>query len=160
MINKQLLWAGVILGCLLFSGCGGLQPIAPEINLMGLDVVDVTLSHVNLAAEVRLFNPNADKLTIKEVAYTLHLNGVKLSKGRSAREVKVDPEEYGTVTVRMSSAYWDVFRLLNKIQDNEELRFKIQGKVLVGGYGLLGQTFNFEKEGLVSVNDHDKLITK
>lgn len=45
---------------------------------MRLDVQNVTMSHVNLLADLRVFNPNEKALTMQGVDYTLHLEGIKV----------------------------------------------------------------------------------
>lgn len=94
-----------VLIALLFSGCSVLNALPPEVNLMQLDVQDVTLSHVNLQVDLRLFNPNAQEITIQGVEYTLHMEGIKIFSGKSYMRQTVAPQEYEYVTLRLASVY-------------------------------------------------------
>jgi LEA14-like dessication related protein len=47
-----------------FSSCSTMNAVPPEVNLMRLEVQDVTMSRVNLLADLRVFNPNEKDCTI------------------------------------------------------------------------------------------------
>ena len=80
---KSLVTITALLFIIPLAGCSTINVIPPEVNLMKVDVQDVTLSHVNLLAELRVFNPNGSGVTIQGVNYTLHLEGIKVFSGRS-----------------------------------------------------------------------------
>jgi len=147
MTPKCFSLAVILCVVLLLSGCAAMRPTPPEVNLIGIEVRDISLTHVNLLANLRLFNPNAASITVLEVDYTLFLNGVKVSQGQTAKPVSIGAEDYGDVDLRMSSAYWDLFQFLNRMQTGEELEFSLQGSVKVGSLGMLSQTFTFDKHG-------------
>jgi len=140
---------------LLIASCAAMKPAAPEINLMGLVMDEVTLSHVNMVANLRLFNPNAVTLQVQSVEYELQLNGVKVSIGQSLRSLDIAANDYGSLDLRLSSAYWDLFRFINNIQQGEELDFRLTGRVRVGGLGIIGHTFNFDHEGKIPLLNKD-----
>jgi len=142
---------------LLLASCAAMQPVAPEINLMGLVVDEVTLSHVNMVASLRLFNPNAVTLQVQSVEYELELNRVKVSAGKSLRSLDIAPDDFGNLDLRLSSAYWDIFRFVNNLQQGEELDFRLTGKVRVGGLGIIGHTFNFDHEGKIPLLNKEGL---
>lgn len=144
-----------LLVAFLISSCAAMQPAAPEINLMGLVMDEVTLSHVNMVANLRLFNPNDVTLRVESVEYVLQLNGVKVSDGKSLRSLDIAANEFGSLDLRLSSAYWDLFRLANNMQQGEELDFQLIGKVRVGGLGFISHTFNFDHEGKIPLLNKD-----
>jgi LEA14-like dessication related protein len=116
---------------------------------MRVDVQDVTLSHVNLLADLRVFNPNDKALTIQGVDYTLHLEGVKVFSGKSNLSQTIAPQEYGRLILRLSSAYWDIIQLLNKLPNRSDVAFSMEGSILVGGNRLFAQRFSFAKQGII-----------
>ncbi|RJX34346.1 MAG: hypothetical protein C4531_04300 [Desulfurivibrio sp.] len=138
-----------LLLAVLLASCAAMQPVAPEINLMGLVMDEVTLSHVNMVANLRLFNPNAVTLSVENVEYELQLNGVKVSTGQSLNSLDIAANDYGSIDLRLSSAYWDLFRFAGNIEQGEELDFRLTGKVRVGGLGIINHTFNFDHEGKI-----------
>ena len=116
---------------------------------MKVDVQDVTLSHVNLLAELRIFNPNENAVTIKGVDYTLHLEGTKVFTGRNNLAQTIEPQEYGFITLRLSSAYWNIAQLLNKLPNKTDIAFSMKGSIRVGGGNMFAQRFSFDKEGVI-----------
>ena len=116
---------------------------------MRVEVQDVTLSHVNLLAEVRVFNPNEKGVTIQGVDYTLHLEGIKVFSGRNNLSQTIAPQEYGFLTLRVSSAYWDMIQLLNRLPNKTDVAFSMQGSIRVGGSSMFAQRFSFAKEGVI-----------
>ncbi len=134
---------------MLLISCAMVQPVPPEVNLVALEVQELTLSHANMLANLRIFNPNQVALDIREVDYALFLNGIRVSSGRTAKGVSIDAEKSGEIALRLSSAYWDMLRVVNQAQAGKDIGFKILGSVKVGGFGILGKTFKFEREGAI-----------
>lgn len=139
----------VLLSPILLSSCSSMKIIPPEVNLMRIDVQDVTLSHVNLLADIRVFNPNVDAVTIQGVDYILHLEGIKVFSGRSNRSQTIAPQEYANLSLRLAGAYWDIIQLLNKFPDKTDVAFSMQGSIRVGGKGLFAQRYSFSREGVI-----------
>lgn len=136
---------------LLLPGCATIQPEPPEVNLMALQIQDVTLSHVNLLANLRLFNPNPQPVRVSRVEYTLHLNGIKVMTGRWTAGTEIAANEYGLLDLRISSAYWNLMKLMQNLQESTEVDFSLAGSIRIG-YGLAGATFPFKEEGRVPLH--------
>ena len=157
MTNRSDSIYRVLLLVLLFlalsvSACSTINAVPPEVNLMRVDVQDVTLSHVNLLADLRIFNPNENNLTIQGVDYTLHLEGIKVFSGRSNLSQTIAPQEYGHLTLRLSSAYWDLIQLLNKLPNTSDVSFSMQGSIRVENSYLFSRSYSFAKEGTIPLN--------
>ena len=131
------------------SSCSALKALPPEVNLMRVDVREVTLSHVNLLADLRVFNPNEIGLTVQGVDYTLKIEGVEIFSGKSRMRQILAPQEYSHLTLRLSSAYWDIIQLLNKLPNTSDVAFVMQGSILIGGNRFLAQRFSFDKQGII-----------
>ena len=116
---------------------------------MRVDVREATLSHVNLLADLRVFNPNEIPLTIQGVDYTLKIEGIKIFSGQSRFGQTIAPQEYGHLTLRLSSAYWDIIQLLNTLPNKSDVDFFMQGSILVGESRLFAHRFSFEKQGII-----------
>jgi LEA14-like dessication related protein len=116
---------------------------------MKVDVQDVTLSHVNLLAELRVFNPNGSGVTIQGVDYTLHLEGIKVFSGKSNLTQIIAPQEYGFLTLRLASSYFDLIQLLNKIPNKTDVAFSMQGSIRVGESSMFAKRYAFDKEGII-----------
>ena len=147
--RNSLFLSALLLAAIALSGCSTINAIPPEVNLMRVDVQDVTLSHVNLLAEVRIFNPNDSAFTVQGMDYTLHLEGIKVFSGKSRTSQTIAPQEYGHMTLRLSSAYWDIIQLFNKLPDRSDVAFDMQGSILVGNSSIFAQRHTFEKQGII-----------
>jgi len=143
-LSRSLL---LILITLLLASCAMISPQKPEVNLTGLQIREATLSHLNMVADLSVFNPNDIALTVQEVDYTLQLEGVNVAEGRSLAPVEIGAKESGQVQLRIATAYWDLLSLVNKLQETDDMAFTLSGKVRVGGYKILNRTFPFSKEG-------------
>jgi len=152
-VNWFLSLAGLLL-VIPLSACSTINAVPPEVNLMRIDVQDVTLSHVNLLADLRVFNPNEKALTIQGVDYTLHLEGIKVFSGKSNLSQTIDPQEYGYITLRLASAYWDIIRLFNKLPAKSDVAFAMQGSIRVGGNRLFAQRYTFDKQGIIPLQQN------
>lgn len=133
------------------SACALKPVIAPEVSLNNLQITELSLTHANMLADLKIFNPNSVAVTIRQVDYSLSLNGIRVSSGQSAKEVSIGAEDYGNLSLRLSSAYWDLLRIFNQVQSGKPAKFLFDGKVKVGGFGILGKTFDFKKEGDISL---------
>jgi LEA14-like dessication related protein len=154
MKNNDLLIKTLLMLLVLFSmsvqvGCSTMYLTPPEVNLMALEVQDITLSHVNLLADIRVFNPNQDAVTIQGVDYTLHLEGVKVFSGKSSLTEKIAPQEYGHISLRLASAYWDIIELINRLPKTEEVSFSMDGSISIGESKFFAKRYSFAKEGII-----------
>lgn len=146
--------ASFCLGAFLLS-CATLSLERPEINLLGVEVKDITLSHVNMLADLRLFNPNPAPITVSSIKYELHLNSIKVMNGSSVPGVVIAPNEYGYVSLRVSSPYWNLLKLMQNLQTAEDVAFSLAGEVRLGGWGPAGFSFPFKEEGNVPLTGKD-----
>ena len=145
----------LVLFAMVLSSCSTLNALPPEVNLMRVNVQEITLSHVNLLADLRVFNPNETALTIQGVDYTLEIEGIKIFSGKSHLNQAIAPQEYSNLTLRLASAYWDIIQLFNKLPDKSDVTFSMRGSVLVGGSRLLAQRFSFDKQGTIPFQKTD-----
>lgn len=137
----------IVFFAILTTGC--VQPVAPEVSVLDLQVKGLTLSHATLEAGLRIFNPNQVPVTIEEVTSTLELNGVRIAEGRTLRKLKIGAEEEGTLPLRLSSAYFDFVRLMNRMPRGEEVKFGLSGTIRLKGWRVANRAFTFNREGNV-----------
>ncbi|HKL48625.1 MAG TPA: LEA type 2 family protein [Desulfuromonadales bacterium] len=143
-LSRALLF---LLTSTLLAACAMVSPQRPEVNLAGLQIREATLSHLNMVADLTVFNPNNVALTVRGVDYTLQLEGINVADGRSLEPVEIGAGESAKVQLRIVTAYWDLLNLASQLQKTDDLTFTLSGKVRVGGYKILNKTFPFSKEG-------------
>jgi LEA14-like dessication related protein len=147
--NRLAVLLTALLFITLLSSCSTIRVIPPEVNLMRVDVREVTLSHVNLLADLRIFNPNDADLVIQGVDYTLKIEGIRIFSGKTRLVQTIASQEYGHLTLRLSSAYWDIIQLLNTLPNKSDVEFYMQGAILVGKSRLFAHRYSFEKQGII-----------
>jgi LEA14-like dessication related protein len=143
----------VILLALTLSACTGFRPAPLEVQLAGLEITEMSLSHANFLATLRLFNPNDIVLNIESIKFTLFLNEVRIAKGLTAKDFSIPAEESEEATIRLSTSFFDLFQLTRKLQNQDEITFRIAGEVKVGGFGLFGITVPIEREGSLPLSN-------
>ena len=129
------------------SACTGIRPAPPEVQLSSLEVTDVSLSHANFMATLSLFNPNDINLNVEAVMFSLYLNGVRIAKGRTTKALLLPSEGSGDIAIRLSSSFLALFQLSSKLQNQEEVTFRIDGEIRLGGFGILATKIPIEHEG-------------
>ena len=137
----------VVLMAISLAACAGLRPDPPEVQLAALEITDISLSHANFLATLRLYNPNGIDLDVKGIKFTLFLSNVRIANGQTAKAFTLPAEESGEAAIRLSSSFLDLLQLTHKLQGRNEITFRIVGEVKIGGYGLLGATIPIEREG-------------
>jgi|GEM_PF-811078 len=135
---------------LVAGSCTVIQPERPEVQLLDLELTGLTLSHATFMVGLQVFNPNASKIEIKKIDYTLWLNDVRVASGSSGRNTIIEAEGQGRIDLRMVSSYFDIVRFLNRVQPENSLKYRLQGVVKVGGFGILGRSFTFDRIGEIS----------
>ena len=134
------------------TACAGLRPAPPEVQLSGLEITDLSLSHANFLARLQLYNPNGVSLDIKSLKFTLSLNDVRVADGQSAKPLTIPAEEYGEATIRLSSSFFNLLQLTRKLQDQDQIAFDLAGEIKVGGLGFLSTTIPIEHEGVLPLD--------
>jgi LEA14-like dessication related protein len=142
----------IILLAASLTACAGMRPEPPEVQLSALEITDVSLSHANFLATLKLFNPNSFALDIERLKFTLFLNDVRVSKGMTAKTFSIPAEGDGEASVRLSSSVFDLFQLTRTLQNQDEITFRIAGEVNIDGPGKFGTTISIDREGVLPLS--------
>jgi LEA14-like dessication related protein len=143
----------ILLALVLFPlGCSSVKPKAPEVSLSRLQVGELNLSHANLLAGFRVYNPNLIALTLEQVDYSLSLNGIQVSSGSSVEPLTVAGHGYGELSVKLSTAYLDLLRTINLAKKDKTLNYSLRGNILVSGLGLVRVNFPLQELGTIKID--------
>jgi LEA14-like dessication related protein len=149
-MRKVLSGLFLILGCLLLlSSCAAIRPQAPQIQLAGLTISDLTLSHANFLATLNVYNPNDSTIDIDGLDFSLYLNDVNVARGATAKAFSVPAEQSGSAALRLSTSFLDLFRLSQKLKGLDQVPFRIAGEVKIGGPGFLWMTVPIDSSGTI-----------
>lgn len=137
----------VALLCLALTTCATIRPEPPEVQLAGLEITDLSLSHANFLAKLKLYNPNSTALDIRGLTFTLFLNDVRIANGKTAKAFNIPSEAFGDAALHLSSSYLNLLHLSTGLQGKDQISFRIAGEVKVGGLGFMNITVPIDREG-------------
>jgi LEA14-like dessication related protein len=140
-----------ILAASFLLSCTAFRPVPPEVSLTGLDIESLTLSHADLNARLRVFNPNRLAVTIEQIDYTLLLDGIKISDGRSSMPTRIGAQQHGDLDLKLSASYLSLWQVVTGISAEEEVKFSLEGSVQIGGLRILNKTFPLHRQGTISL---------
>lgn len=150
--NRPLRLLVTLLLGLMLGGCAAMRPEPPEVQLAGLTISDLSLSHANFLATLSLYNPNSTALDVEGLEFALFLDDVRIARGVTAKSFTLPAEQTGTAALRLSTSFIDLFRLSRKLKGIDEVPFRIDGKVRVGGPGFFWLTVPVESEGIIPLS--------
>jgi len=117
------------------------------VQLAGLQLTDLSLSHANFLATLNLYNPNRSTLNIDGLEFTLFLDKVQVASGKTAKAFSIPAEQSGTADLRLSTAFLELIRLTGQIKNLEKVPYRVAGEVQIGGPGFLKLTVPIANEG-------------
>jgi LEA14-like dessication related protein len=147
--NRPLRLLVTLLLGLMLGGCAAMRPEPPDVQLAGLTISDLSLSHANFLATLSLYNPNSTALDVEGLEFALFLDEVRIARGVTAKAFSVPAEQTATADLRLSSSFIDLFRLSQKLKGLDQVPFRIAGEVRIGGPGFLWMTVPVESEGTI-----------
>lgn len=133
----------------MLTGCATIRPEPPEIQLTGLTISDLSLSHANFLATLNLYNPNSTALDVEGLDFALFLDEVRVSRGTTAKSFSIPAEQTGSTSLRLSTSFLDLFRLAQRLKTLDAVPFRIAGEVKVGGPGFLWMTVPVNSQGTI-----------
>ena len=148
------------LACLLFMilltlwGCAGFgrHLESPRIQLANIQVKEINVLETAFQVQLRVFNTNDVALEIKGLECEIEINGQPFALGVADTEVKIPA--YGTeiAPILVYSSVIDMLRGVFGLQKNEQLKYRLKGKLRLGG-NAFPSVLPFESEGNISFQD-------
>ena len=121
--------------------------ISPQVELLGLNVRDVSLSHINYQAKIRVYNPNMESLDVRDVDYALYLNGINMVNGESQVEQTVASHEEAQIPLRLSGSLFSTLRFLASMPNAHKISFVMKGTIRGSAQGSRSFSVPFEEKG-------------
>ena len=145
----------ILLSIQLLTGCAGigrrLEP--PRISLANIQVQAFTGLETVFQIKLRVFNTNDVDLNVKGIEADLTINGKPFATGVSKAEVQIPAFENRLVTVTVYSSVIDIFKSIHGLQQAEQLKYGLKGKLRVAADNALSTALPFESEGQVTLTD-------
>jgi LEA14-like dessication related protein len=144
----------------LMAGCAGLgKPLEPpHVSLADIRVEEFTGFETVFQIQLRVINTNDVDLNVKGLEAELEINGQSFATGVSNTPVKIPSFGTELVTVAVYSSVIKMFKSVYGLQEAEELKYRLNGKLRVAGNNAFATTLPFESEGVVTLNDSKKPV--
>ncbi len=146
-----------ILACIIawiaLSACAPVRITPPEVELAGVEISDISITHLNLNAQLRIYNPNRVSIKIGAINYSMDVNGQRIFSSVTYVDDSLGPGDSMVVPLRISSAFWDLIALFSRMGRTEALDFRISGSVEAGKSLGRMSTFDFERTGKLDITD-------
>ena len=120
------------LACFLFVamvGCASwfLKGEPPEVLVTNVTPLEATSFEQRLLIDLRIRNPNDFDLLVTGIDFTLNLNGKRLARGLSNKDITVPRLSDAVVSVQTSTSTFDVVRQLLSFSRKQDLSYDITG---------------------------------
>ena len=125
---------------LLFLGLGGCaswfsddEP-DPEVHLVRVEVVRAKLLEQRFVLHFRIDNPNDNDLTVRGLAYRIHLGDILLAEGEHEHWITVGPKRSGFYKVPIRTNLWPKVRdLVKQLKSPKQpVPYRLEGEMETG----------------------------
>jgi LEA14-like dessication related protein len=113
-------------------GCASMDTLEPpEVTLVDIRSVEMTVFETTLETKLRVTNPNPEPLAVEGAAFKLYLDGKKVGSGTSPDRVEVPRLSSALLraTVHINNA--SALLRLKEILEERELHYGLRGKLFV-----------------------------
>lgn len=119
------------------SGCaswGGDDYRDPDVRLVKVEAVKARLTQQEFILHVRVDNPNDERLFIRYLNYSVHLNDLLLTEGEESLWRSVGAHSQRTFKISVRTNLWQKVKPLAKMLRNTEgpLRYRLDGELISG----------------------------
>lgn len=106
----------------------------PDVQLAKVEVVRARLLEQQFLLHFRIDNPNAVRLPVRGLVYTVFLNEVKLASGESATWFTVPAHGRAEFAVPVHTNLWRHMKYIVKLLEKPEqpIRYRLEGEVKTG----------------------------
>ena len=146
-----LIWLCLI--TLVAWGCAGvgkrLEP--PRIKLTHIEVQEIKVFETVFQVELRAFNTNDVAIEIKGLDCEVELNDKHFASGVSNTKITVPPYDTATIPVTVYSSVLDLVQGLLGSGKKETMKYRLKGRIHLGGGVGVPSALPFESEGELSL---------
>ena len=149
------LFIWLILFMLIVFGCAGpvkkLEP--PRITLSNIQLQEIKVFETAFQIELRVMNTNDVAIQIKGLDCKIELNDKLFASGVSNKKIKVPPYDTATIPITVYSSVMDLARGIIDSSKKEKIKYKLKGRVRLGGDLSTPSAIPFESEGELSLSE-------
>ena len=151
--KNSSLFIFLLLAMFFLLGCAGpgkkLEP--PRITLANIEVQEIKVFESVFQIELRVVNPNDVAIDIKGLDCDLALNDKHFASGVSKKRVKVSSFDTTVVPITVYSSVFDLAKGLFDASQKQMMKYKLKGRLHLGGGLSVPSVIPFESEGELSL---------
>jgi len=138
--DRRVLLSLAALLLLALSGCDRLGVLGrlgapffdrPTMRFAGAEVTNVSLKGLTLSLKVRVHNPNAFRITLREWRYQLTLNGVEIPAGPSGDPQEIGPRSDRVITIPLEVGFARLLEVAQKGMNRMALAYDFHSSLEV-----------------------------
>ena len=121
----------------------------PRVKLSNLEVKEIKVLESVFQVQLRVFNTNEVPLEVKGIECELEFNGEPFALGVSNVDIEIQPYATEILPVLVYSSVIDMAKSIHGLQKNEQLNYRLKGKIRMGGNNFTS-VLPFASEGNLS----------
>jgi len=117
----------------------------PDVTLIDLKPLDVSLFEQRMVVTLRIRNPNDTAMALDGMRFSLEVNGLSFAKGSSDRSVTVPRLNEATIEAIADIATTDLLRQAVAAPDAKGVAYRVKGVLFLAGLG--HRSVPFDQQG-------------
>jgi LEA14-like dessication related protein len=107
--------------------------VSPDVTLVDMQPLDMSLFEQRMAVTLRIRNPNNAALPVDGMRFSLEVNGMPFATGLSNRAVTVPRLAEATIEAEASVATTNLIRQVVDAPGNDRLSYRVAGTLFLAG---------------------------
>jgi LEA14-like dessication related protein len=130
---------------LLLAACGTAGPVAPQVRVVDLRLVESSVFEQRFEIDLRIGNPNDFALPLDGLTFDLEVNGAAFARGFSNQRVTIPRLGEGRVSVSASTTLVDMVRQMLLLAERGDLTYRLSGQAFLNS--LQRRSVPYQSEG-------------
>lgn len=134
---------------LALAACSGAEPVAPEVHVVDLRLLESSVFEQRFEVDLRIGNPNDFDLPLDGLTFDLEVNGEDFARGFSNEKVMVPRLGEQRLSVVASTTLIELVRQMQLLAERGDLSYRISGTAYFDS--LVRRSAPYESEGTFSL---------
>jgi LEA14-like dessication related protein len=130
---------------LLLAACGTAEPVAPQVRVVDLRLVESSVFEQRFEIDLQIGNPNDFALPLDGLTFDLEVNGAAFARGFSNQRVTIPRLGEGRVSVSASTTLVDMVRQMLLLAERGDLTYRLSGQAFLNS--LQRRSVPYQSEG-------------
>lgn len=130
---------------LVLAACGTAEPVAPQVRVVDLRLVESSVFEQRFEIDLRIGNPNDFALPLDGLTFDLEVNGAAFARGFSDQRVTIPRLGEGRVSVLASTTLVEVVRQMLLLAERGDLTYRLKGQAFLNS--LQRRSVPYQSEG-------------